>query len=72
MRRAPLSTPLTLPQLEELIDHLGTQLEGQPCDQTTRHVQAFCRDRGLDVKGTLEWLKHRGGWCDCEVWLNAL
>lgn len=72
MRRTHRPSPLSMHQLEELVDHVATQLESRPCDHTTRHAEAWCRARGLNVRATLDWLKTRGGWCDCEVWLNVL
>lgn len=71
MPRPPAPRPLTINQMNDLLEYLEERLDGRGCDETTRHVEAFLSARGLDVSETLAWLQDFGAWCDCEVWINV-
>lgn len=71
MPRTRPARALTPDQMGALLKYLEERLDGRDCDGTARHVAAFLRSRGLDVPGALEWLRDRGAWCDCEVWMNV-
>jgi polysaccharide pyruvyl transferase WcaK-like protein len=52
------------------------QLETEPCDHTLRLTTRFLRDNyGLRDEGmaraVLDWLRSRGGDCDCEAVNNV-
>lgn len=43
------------------------------CDNTTRGTRAILQNmQGIDVEGTLRFFENLGGYCDCEVLLNAV
>lgn len=71
MPRTPAPRGLSIDQMDDLLGYLEERLDGRDCDETTRHVEAFLNARGLDVSGTLAWLRDLGAWCDCEVWMNV-
>lgn len=71
MPRTRARRPLTLAETDGLLAYLEDRLPGGECDGTMRHVETFLRERGMDLGGTLEWLRHCGAWCDCEVWMNV-
>ena len=37
------------------------------CDHTLRRTLAWIGEHDLERGPVLEWLQHRGGWCDCSV-----
>jgi len=42
------------------------------CDHTCHWCRVFCAIEGLNPRRYLPWLQARGGFCDCEVLMNAL
>jgi hypothetical protein len=53
----------------ELFDHVMDYLGG--CDNTVLHTMEFALMHELDFKSLARRLRHHGGYCDCEVFLNA-
>jgi hypothetical protein len=57
----------------ELFDYLNNKLSaGENCDNTLRLTKAFAKQQRLDVDELTEELERCGGFCDCEVLLNAM
>lgn len=44
---------------------------GAPCTHTFKETQEFLSNAGLPVAKTIEWLRHNGAGCDCEVIFNT-
>lgn len=63
--------PLSRQQIKALDEVLYDILVKDGCDHTVRHTRAFLKERGLPIRRTLSWLRDRGGYCDCEVYLNV-
>lgn len=62
-------------QLFSLANHLATYItvgadDCNGCDHTLRRTLGWINDQGFDRGPMLEWLQHRGGWCDCSVVCN--
>lgn len=64
--------PLTQAQIKDLDLILYEVLVKDGCDGTTRHTRAFLRDRRIAARRVLAWLRRRGGYCDCEVYMNVV
>lgn len=52
-----------------LVCTLGRALEAQFCDGTLRATDDWCRANGANW--VARWVEKRGGFCDCEVLMNA-
>jgi hypothetical protein len=63
--------PLAVEALISLFDALGAQLDRHGCDTTLKGTMAWLADHGYDVTSVAEWLRRRGGYCDCEVLKNV-
>jgi hypothetical protein len=64
---------LTPDELAALGRHLERALASQPCDHTqTRTKERLGSHTKSNVEMTLKALRNRGGYCDCEVLLNAV
>ena len=57
-------------QLDALLDHVASELETDPCDNTLRHTTEWARAAGVDQTRLRDSLIEFGGGCDCEVVLN--
>lgn len=62
------SMPLTVEQLDQLLNYLDNKLP--PCDHTTQHSRVFLEKSSLDPEVVFPWLGKQGGYCDCEVLFN--
>lgn len=63
--------PLTRKQIELLDEALYVALTAAGCDGTTRLTRVFLDGQTLPIDDLVEWLKSKGGYCDCEVYLNV-
>jgi hypothetical protein len=52
-------------------DALSAELEYRACDHTLEKSMTWLAVHGYDVLAVTQWLKRRGGYCDCEVLLNV-
>lgn len=58
------------PRWEDFVEHMEVRAN---CDHTTQHAETFLRkEKDMDVEGTLDYFKSRGGYCDCEILLNVI
>lgn len=65
----------------DLYEYLNSRIsfheneEGQQrvegCDNTLRHVKAFCQTNSLDFPAVKKALEETHGYCDCEVLNNS-
>lgn len=62
---------LTPRHMNELSGYLEALLKREGCDLTHRFTREFLQDSGFDVLPALAWMKQKGGYCDCEVYLNV-
>jgi hypothetical protein len=60
-----------MPTYDELFQHILKQLSKKTCDHTLRYTKAFAEKHGLDFADLKDRLSYAGGYCDCEVLLNA-
>jgi hypothetical protein len=51
------------------VDIAAMQVDG--CDCTLKYTQEFCEDHKLDFSEVQARVEAAGGYCDCEVLLNA-
>ena len=56
---------------DNLFTYLEEKLAKETCDHSLRHTRAFARRHGLPFDELRDEVEHRGGYCDCEVFLNA-
>jgi hypothetical protein len=71
LRRRDAPFPLPEEQLEELFAAVGTGVAAGGCDHSLRFTQAWLRNGSHQVDAVVAWLEGRGGYCDCEVLMNA-
>jgi hypothetical protein len=55
----------------DLFAYLHSTLRRHPCDHTLKHTQEFARANHLYFGELSQMLEDCGGYCDCEVLLNA-
>lgn len=56
----------------EFIKRLDNLLAEWDCDnELTQSREAMAHVSGVDINGTLEYLRSMGGHCDCEVMMNV-
>lgn len=63
--------PLPPSALRQLFVDLGSALDHEGCNHTRKLTLRWLRSRALPEVPVLEWLDSNGGYCDCEVLLNA-
>jgi hypothetical protein len=63
--------PLPEENLDELFAAVAAALEGAECDNTLKHTRAWIAANYLPADPIVEWLEGHGGYCDCEVLMNA-
>jgi hypothetical protein len=64
---------LTPEQLAELGDHLDAELKRGGCDHTLRATRGWLAEMGIkNPRHVIDALRHRGGFCDCEVLANVV
>ena len=59
-----------------LWDEFANQMrEREECDGTTKYARSILERMAetapIDIESTLNWLKNKGGYCDCEILLNV-
>ena len=57
--------------MKELFDFVDEALGESNCDHTFRHTLSFLKGRDIMPDPVLQWLQNAGGYCDCEVIMNA-
>ena len=55
----------------DLFDYLNTILTQWTCPHSFYWTKKFCEEHGLDFSAVIQILQDYGGFCDCEVILNA-
>ena len=63
--------PLPDQQMQALFDMLHGELALEKCDNTLRLVKRWLKEQKLPFEPVEAWLNENGGYCDCEVVLNA-
>jgi hypothetical protein len=58
--------------MQQLFEFVDRHLETERCDHSLRLTRSWLADAGLSSDRTVEWLRERGGHCDCEVVANAM
>ncbi len=56
---------------DDLFNDLHDKLSHGSCDHTLRHAKAFAEVHGLHFGELSDVLQDMGGYCDCEVLINA-
>jgi len=67
----PNNLPLPVEAFISLFEALSGELDQHGCDNSLCGTIAWLMDHGYDVATVTGWLRHRGGYCDCEVLLNV-
>lgn len=57
--------------MKKLFDFLDERLGESSCDHTFRHTLSFLEAGHINPEPVLGWLQQAGGYCDCEVIMNA-
>jgi len=60
------SIPISQADLKELFDYLERE-DSPPCDNTLRDTIQFLEKKKINVELVVQWLRERGGHCDCAV-----
>lgn len=60
---------------DDFLEILSSEIDGKACDSTTKkpHAHRALVRMGLtsdEIAETFEFLESRGGYCDCEIFLN--
>ncbi len=63
--------PLPDDDLAALFDAVDAGLEAAGCDHSLRITLERLNNAGHDTDKVVTWLEDNGGFCDCEVVLNA-
>jgi len=63
--------PLPDGQMQAMFKMLHDELKRTGCDNTLRLVKRWLKEQGLPFEPVEAWLNENGGYCDCEVVLNA-
>jgi len=63
--------PLPDQKMKALFEMLHAGLAREKCDNTLRLVKRWLKEQGLAFEPVEAWLNENGGYCDCEVVLNA-
>ncbi len=68
------ANPLSIPEAHALFGYIVGKL-GDPdsnvCNHTLHHAREWCEANGADWPAIAELLRNHGGYCDCEVLMNA-
>lgn len=57
--------------MKELFDCVDERLAESSCDHTFRHTLSFLETHHINPEPVMAWLQQAGGYCDCEVIMNA-
>lgn len=60
------------PLSEDELLGLCEALDGVECDGTLRVTRGYLREHEISDDAAIQWLQEHGGYCDCEMLLNAL
>ncbi len=63
--------PISAEAFISLFETLSAELEYGECDHTLEKSMSWLAVHGYDVFAVTQWLRRRGGHCDCEVLLNV-
>jgi len=64
--------PTSFENFKALFDYLDEQLSEKDCDHSFKLSINFLQSLNLNnVQVITEWLKDKGGYCDCEVLANV-
>lgn len=55
----------------DLFNDLHDKLSHGSCDHTLKHAKEYSERHGLDFEELSDVLQEMGGYCDCEVLINA-
>lgn len=66
-----LGDPLTADDLGRLIDHVMARISTEGCDHRLTHTERWARREGFDLGTVMAAVQRYGGFCDCEVVINA-
>lgn len=55
----------------EFLLELEKSFDFQNCEGTTKNAEIILKRLDMDVKTSIEGFKEFGGFCDCEILLNA-
>jgi hypothetical protein len=70
-KAARAAFPLPPNDLRAMFGTLDSQLVHMACDHTRRLTRKWLEEHGHDIAPVFAWLDANGGYCDCEVLLNA-
>ena len=65
------SLPVPAPIMMAMFGFVESRLAESGCDNTLRYTQEFIRSHNLLEDALVAWLEDHGGYCDCEVLMNA-
>ena len=63
--------PISAERFESLLNFVDEMLAMQGCDNTLSHAQTWARAHGVPWAGLSRALRSLGGFCDCEIGMNA-
>jgi hypothetical protein len=63
--------PISAAQFRSLLNFVEEMLAMQGCDNTLAHAQTWARAHGVAWAGLSRGLRSLGGFCDCEIGMNA-
>jgi hypothetical protein len=63
--------PVSAAQFQSLLNFIDEMLAMQGCDNTLAHAQTWARAHGVPWSGLSRGLRSLGGFCDCEIGMNA-
>lgn len=70
-----MKAPFDYETAEQMFDYIAERLDGDECHGDLRYTEHWLRDvKHLDdaqVRDVIDFLESHGGYCDCEVLLNA-
>jgi len=66
------SFPLADDQLRSLFEFVETSVHKNGCDHTRRFTKKWLGSNSMSYELVFSWLESVGGFCDCEVVLNAM
>lgn len=58
-------------ELDSLLDHLEQRLPETGCRSTLGHTERWALREGRDPTDIMDWARRQGGYCDCELLMNA-
>lgn len=57
--------------VDSLLDHLEQRLPETGCRNTLAHTERWALREGRDPAAIMDWARGQGGYCDCELLMNA-